>query len=101
MALSILPPLQPLALPSFTSALITGSLPSSVALHLSISHLSDLGASERIPKESTAIFAPSPDLYETERGRGERLFVDEWIETHGLHGEYAHKLARTHILYAI
>jgi hypothetical protein len=101
MALSILPPLQPLALPSFTSALITGSLPSSAALHLAISHLSDLETAERVPTESTAIFTPSPDLYETDRGPGERLLVDEWIENHGLHGEYAHKLTRTHILYAI
>jgi hypothetical protein len=101
MDLSILPPLQPLALPPFTSILITGSLPSSAALHLAISHLSDPATSKRVPEESTAIFSPSPDLYETERGPGERLSVDDWIESHGLHGEYAHKLTRTHILCAI
>ena len=105
MSLSILPPLQPLQLPSFTSALITGSLPPSAALHLAISHLSDSdpATSKRVPNESTAIFTPSPDIYrtETESGPSERLLVDEWIENHGLHGEYAHKLARTHILYAI
>lgn len=100
MSLSILPPLQPLVLPSFTSTLITGSLPSSAALHLAISHLSGPATSERISHESTAIFTPSPDLYETERREGEQLSVDEWIENHGLHGEHAHKLTRTHILCA-
>lgn len=100
MSLSILPPSQPLILPSFTSTLITGPLPSSAALHLAISHLSGPVTSKRIPQESTVIFTPSPDLYETERGTGVQLSVDEWIENHGLHGEHAHKLTRTHILYA-
>ena len=103
MALSILPPLQSLALPSFTSTLITGSLPPSAALHLALSHLdlSDPATSGKVPNELAVIFTPSPELYETEsRGPGEQLSADEWIETHGLHGEYAHRLARTHILYA-
>ena len=98
MALSILPPPQSLALPSFTSSLITGSVPSSAALHLAISHLSDPVTSKGMPQESAVIFTPSPDLYKTDRGPVEQLSVDEWIENHGLHGEYAHKLTRTHIL---
>ena len=100
MSLSILPPSQPLVLPSFASMLITGSLPSSAALHLAISHLSGAATSTRMPHDATVIFTPSPDLYETDRGPGKQLSVDEWIENHGLHGEHAHKLARTHILYA-
>jgi hypothetical protein len=100
MTLTILPPSQPLALPSFTSTLITGPLPSSAALHLALSHLSDSATTKRVSKRSAVIFTPSPDLYETERGPGERLSADEWIENHGLHGEHAHKLTRTHILYA-